>query len=243
MSRRWAPAEDAYLRRTYGRYPIRTLTRKLKRTTSAVRNRAQRIGIQDRHPPGYSPLAWAHTRPCGNHWGASHAIIKAAKRAGVLRQANHVRGRPYIAPTTWIEQWLEDRHTAPVDATTEHVMQYWIRTRDLAEMLGIRASHAASKLIHMRGRLRKLAKHARRTQIKGLPGQPLYWHPTDAKRLAHEWRTQCQNPTHATSPALTPSPSSASTTPSPPKPATLATRRAKARTWSQPACNASNAAD
>jgi len=190
MSRRWTPAEDAYLRRTYGRYPVITIANKLTRGTSAVRNRAQRLGIQDRIPRGYTPLAWAHTRPCGPHWGASHAIIKAAKRDGVLRQAPFTRGRPYIAPTTWIEAWLENRHTAPVDLTTEHVIRYWIRTRDLAADLGIPHTHAAQKLLHQRGRLRRLAKHARRTQIKGLPGQPLFWHPTDAKRLAQTWRTQ-----------------------------------------------------
>ena len=201
MSRRWTPEEDAYLTRAYGRAHPNTMSKRLNRTPKAIQMRALKLALGDRVPHGYSLLIWAHTRPAGKHWGASQSIIKAAKRDGVLRQATHLRGRPYIAPTKWIDAWIDHRYTAPVDTQLEEILATWVRTRTLATWLGIPPAHAANRLLHTRGWLQRNTRTCRRYHALTLPGQPLYWHPTDAKNLVERYhrRNECQPTTQSTS--------------------------------------------
>jgi hypothetical protein len=235
MARRWTPDDLAYLHRTYGRYPISTLATRLHRTPKAIQIKANTIGLSDRLPPGHSPLAWAERRRCGNHWGATTAIIRAAKRDGVLRRAHHAQARPYIAPNAWIEEYLEQRYATPPDETQDTITRTWVPTAHLADQLGIPRARAADRLTNQRGRLKRLARFTRRVQVRTQAGQPLYWHPTDARDLVNAWRTECRNQTLNVSPELTRASSKPSTPPCRKKPSTSANARTPASSSSAPA--------
>jgi len=199
MSRLWTPDEDAIVLRMYNRYPQASVAASIHRhtgshrTPEAIRNRANKIGAHgDRIPRGHTRLVDAHDKNHGRHTGASVTIIRAAKAAGVLKQAHHVRGQPNIAPTTWVEAWLEEHYRIDLPAIEQADTDVldWIPTREFARRLGIDKQHAANQLIHQRGRLRKLAQHARRVRLMHRPGRPLVWHPDDVSEIVRAYRPE-----------------------------------------------------
>lgn len=192
--RAWTPEMDDRLRKIYNYRPMASIVASINevsavpRTRRSILMRAAKLGIGDRIPKGYVTLIEAHPRMCGDHYGASVAIVRAAKRDGVLKQMHYRRGRPYIAPEEWVEQYVQQRLEVKVDEDLAYVKATWWRTRRFAAELGISPQHACARLLHTRGWLSNRAKGARWVKLHGEAGQPIYWHPDDAQAILRDWR-------------------------------------------------------
>lgn len=193
---RWTPAEDALLKRLYGRHPHHVIATSLhkhhgvQRAPTAIPQRAGRLGLKPDIPRGYTRLVDAHDKRNGAHVGASQSIVRAARRAGVAKKANHVQAHPWIAPTTWVNDWLAHHYavTLPGQAADDATAADWLPTSEVARRLGLSPTHAAYKLLRQRGRLRKLAQNVRHMRLPHRVGRPYVWHPGDVEELVRAYR-------------------------------------------------------
>lgn len=192
MSRRaWTPEETQRLRLLYGRHPTKTIQRSLKhltgheRTLKAICIKATTLRLKPDIPRGYTRLVDVHDKNNRQQRAASDTIKRAAQRDGVLKYANHVHSHPAIAPTWWINQWVEEHYriTLPAQDTTEEATSEWVPTRWIADRLGIPRAHAADTLLRRRGKISRLARGARYIRLNHKRHRPLYWHPDDARAI------------------------------------------------------------
>jgi hypothetical protein len=185
VRKRWTPTQLEYLQRMYKRQPINTTVdgvnqRGPHKTRHAIEAQAYKRGLTGAHlPRGYTILAEAHYRQGANPQ-ASETILRAAKRDGVLRRHHMYPGSPWIAPTEWVEQWLEQRYAHKQEF--EHVTRTWVRTRVIAEALGIRPGDIGNRRAANTPLGRDL-RQCRTQRVTFEPGQPNYWHPQDVQWL------------------------------------------------------------
>lgn len=193
---RYTEAENDVLRRLYGRHPPKRVQALMAersgilRALGSIRSQARRLGVNgDRIPQGYVRLVEAHDQWHGTHYSSSRAIVRAARRDGVLRKAHHVTHRPLIAPRKWVDAWLADHYRVEAtDPTARDVdVMDWIPTPEVARRLGTDPMYTADRLLNTQGRLRDLAKGARTARLMHRQGRPRVWHPDDVDRIVREY--------------------------------------------------------
>jgi hypothetical protein len=179
----WSEEEVQYLTKVYCHLPVAVIRERLekrfgvRRSADAIETKAGRLFISDRVPPGYVRLAWAH--PHGAN--TSRTILKAALRAGVARRQGGGRGNPWLAPERWVDEWLAAHKRQPALVDADVIKRTWMRTQEVAKLVGIRKSHAAADLLHNRTRVAKVFRKVRRYRFMDEAGQPWYWHPEDVR--------------------------------------------------------------
>jgi len=182
----WTPDQVTALRRWYNRKPLTWIQKVINqkgppRSIAAIKCHAQKHGFADVLPPGYGRLVDAHHKREGPLAGATRAIIEAAKRDGVHKQLRHMRGRPHIAPNTWIDAYQANLiHQRDLEHDTRH----WWTTTMLADALAIPKQHiidAATRKI--RGSFARDLTACRRERLLNTTGRPWRWHPTDCEAL------------------------------------------------------------
>lgn len=179
----WTEAQDATIRRHYGRlHPDHVLRlvnqRGPHRNLPALRLRAQRLdagGI----PTGYGVI---HDIFASTNGDAFQRAVDQAKADGVHKQLLHVRGRPHIAPDTWIAEYQAQilrQYEQPAHLEADG----WITTAELAARLAVPPAWITSYALKVRGRLGKAFATCRRYRAVARVGRPLLWHPEDADHL------------------------------------------------------------
>ena len=192
----WTESEIEYLVQVYGRLSLVLIRERLERrfgtsrSMDAIETKAGRLLLSDRVPKGFVRLAWAH--PHGS--SSSRTILKAALRAGVARRQGGGRGNPWLAPETWVDEWLAAHTQQPAPCDAGVIKRTWLRTQEVAGIVGIRRSHAAADLLHNRTRVAKLFRKVRRYRFMSEVGQPWYWHPEDVREAAAEYARVKQQP-------------------------------------------------
>lgn len=182
----WTPDQLTALRRWYNRKPLPWIQKVLSqkgppRNIPAIKLQAQKHGLADVLPPGYGRLVDAHHKRMGANQGATRAIINAAKRDGVHKQLKHMRGRPHIAPNTWIDAY---QAALIQQRDLEHDTRDWWTTTMLADALGVRRHHITDAIAAgVRGTFARDVRACRRARLTNTTGRPWRWHPTDCEAL------------------------------------------------------------
>lgn len=183
---RWTPEQLATIKRHWNRQtPERILAlvnkRGPTRTLRAMHVKANKLQLGDRDPPRTARLVEVHARACGTHYGASPTVIRDAKRDGVLTQLHHVRGRPYIVPQWWADQYLDRLLN---DSDTVNDSTDWYTSTELANALGMTNKRLNSiKHYNHRDPLGIALQSARTRRAMHECGRPVYWHPEDAQAI------------------------------------------------------------
>ena len=180
MPKRWTRTEDGYLRKHYPRQGPTACARHLARTRSAILNRAQRLGLISGQPNGFVPLCWV--APRGNGDKALSTAINQAQADGVL---HCLEGRytKHVVPEWWADKYAEQLGR---ERDTMTRTQDWLRTKDVANLIGCPVNNLTRNMAKAYGVARYL-RHVERVEV-AFPQRHYRWEPSQTREAVRKWR-------------------------------------------------------